>query len=120
MCPQHDILFDQLTAKEHLLFYGRIRGVPSNLLKEEVNKTLNDIDLMSKADSRANNLSGGQKRKLSIGIALIGNPKIIILDEPTAGVDAYSRRHLWTLLKKCKQGKVRIPYLCNFSNTILS
>lgn len=50
---------------------------------------------------------GGQKRKLSIGIALIGDPKIIFLDEPTAGVDAYSRRKLWGLLKKKKEGKVR-------------
>ncbi|RXG71612.1 ATP-binding cassette sub-family A member 5 [Armadillidium vulgare] len=67
---------------------------------------LRDTDLNSKADTKADDLSGGQKRKLSIGIALIGDPKIVFLDEPTAGVDAYSRRNLWALLKKRKHDKV--------------
>lgn len=58
------------------------------------------------ADTRAKNLSGGQKRKLSVGIAIIGDPKIIILDEPTAGVDPYSRRHMWSILQNRKHGKV--------------
>lgn len=67
---------------------------------------------------------GGQKRKLSIGIALIGDPKIIFLDEPTAGVDAYSRRKLWGLLKKKKEGKVRHhifihPYIYMFMSTCM-
>lgn len=52
------------------------------------------------------NLSGGQRRKLSVGIAIIGDPKIVILDEPTAGVDPYSRRHMWSILQKRKHGKV--------------
>lgn len=63
---------------------------------------------------------GGQKRKLSIGIALIGDPKIIFLDEPTAGVDAYSRRRLWTLLKNRKQGKVCYNYLISFEQNEVS
>ena len=58
----------------------------------EVQTILEDIDLTEKADAVAKNLSGGQKRKLSVGIALIGDPKIIFLDEPTAGVDPFSRR----------------------------
>ena len=60
----------------------------------EVMTILNDIDLTEKADAVAKNLSGGQKRKLSVGIALIGDPKIIFLDEPTAGVDPFSRRRV--------------------------
>ncbi|XP_071532999.1 cholesterol transporter ABCA5-like [Panulirus ornatus] len=83
-----------------------IQGVSSDKLDAEVNRTLEEVDLSSKQDTRASDLSGGQKRKLSIGIALIGDPKVIFLDEPTAGVDAYSRRRLWTLLKKRKEGKV--------------
>lgn len=72
----------------------------------EVMKTLRDIDLTDKANSSAKHLSGGQKRKLSIGIAVIGDPKIIILDEPTAGVDPYSRRHMWSVLQNRRHGKV--------------
>ncbi|MCL4125297.1 UNVERIFIED_CONTAM: hypothetical protein GTU68_066750, partial [Idotea baltica] len=106
VCPQHDILFLNLTPKEHLTFYARIKGIDSQLIEGQVAQMLLDIDLTSKANTKANDLSGGQKRKLSIGIALIGDPKILFLDEPTAGVDAYSRRHLWALLKKKKKGKV--------------
>jgi len=72
----------------------------------QVKKTLKDIDLVEKADTFARYLSGGQKRKLSVGIAIIGDPKIIILDEPTAGVDPYSRRQLWSLLQSRRHGKV--------------
>lgn len=69
-------------------------------------KTLKDIDLIEKADTFAKYLSGGQKRKLSVGIAIIGDPKIIILDEPTAGVDPYSRRQMWSFLQSRRHGKV--------------
>ncbi|RZF33664.1 hypothetical protein LSTR_LSTR007042 [Laodelphax striatellus] len=106
VCPQHDILFDSLTPREHLNFYATIRNVRSSLIESEVEKTLNEIDLMDKADSPAKFLSGGQRRKLSVGIAVIGDPKIVILDEPTAGVDPYSRRLLWSLLQSKKEGKV--------------
>ena len=63
------------------------------MIDDEVEKTLKDIDLSTKSNTMAQKLSGGQKRKLSIGIALIGDPKIVFLDEPTAGVDPYSRKH---------------------------
>lgn len=106
VCPQHDIIFLNLTPREHLSFYARIRGIPSNKVGETVEQTLQEVDLKSKGDTKAVELSGGQKRKLSIGIALIGDPKLIFLDEPTAGVDAYSRRKLWSLLKSRKEGKV--------------
>ncbi|XP_065570568.1 ABC-type organic anion transporter ABCA8-like [Artemia franciscana] len=105
VCPQHDILLDNLTPKEHLEFFARIRGVPEHEVEQMVSETLKDVDLTSKTNCKTGQLSGGQKRKLSIGIALIGDPKIIFLDEPSAGVDPYSRRHLWELLKKRKEGK---------------
>nr|CAH7743826.1 unnamed protein product [Callosobruchus chinensis] len=106
VCPQHDILFDNLTPKEHLEFFAAVKGIHPNLVESEVMRTLRDIDLTDKANSSAKHLSGGQKRKLSIGIAVIGDPKIIILDEPTAGVDPYSRRHMWSVLQNRRHGKV--------------
>ncbi|KAK6641556.1 hypothetical protein RUM44_013268 [Polyplax serrata] len=106
VCPQHDILFDLLTPREHLQFFAVVRGIPKDTIDMEVMKTLKDIDLVDKADTFAKYLSGGQKRKLSVGIAVIGDPKIVILDEPTAGVDPYSRRHLWSVLQNRRHGKV--------------
>uniref|UniRef100_A0A182UJ49 ABC transporter domain-containing protein n=1 Tax=Anopheles melas TaxID=34690 RepID=A0A182UJ49_9DIPT len=106
VCPQHDILFETLTPKEHLYFFAAVRGIPPSLVDSEVKKTLRDIDLFDTAETRVKHLSGGQKRKLSVGIAIIGDPKIIILDEPTAGVDPYSRRHMWSILQNRKHGKV--------------
>lgn len=106
VCPQHDILFDLLTPREHLEFFASVRGIPRSIIEHEVKKTLKDIDLTEKADTFAKYLSGGQKRKLSVGIAIIGDPKIIILDEPTAGVDPYSRRQMWSFLQSRRHGKV--------------
>lgn len=76
VCPQHDVLFDQITPREHLVFFAKIRGVPEDRIDGEVEQTLKDIDLTNKQNTMAAKLSGGQKRKLSIGIALIGDPKV--------------------------------------------
>jgi len=84
------------------------KGLTSEKIDDEVQRMLLELYLTDKADNIAKTLSGGQKRKLSVGIAVIGNPKIIILDEPTAGVDPPARRHLWSLLQKRKKGKVTI------------
>uniref|UniRef100_A0A0U9HSY5 Putative ABCA protein n=1 Tax=Chrysomela populi TaxID=154003 RepID=A0A0U9HSY5_CHRPP len=106
VCPQHDILFDNLSPREHLQFFAAVKGIHPTGIESEVTKTLRDIDLTDKANAPAKHLSGGQKRKLSIGIAVIGDPKIIILDEPTAGVDPYSRRHMWSVLQNRRHGRV--------------
>ena len=79
ICPQHDVLFDELTPREHLQFFARIRGMAEREVPGEVEDILNDIDLAEKKDDVVKNLSGGQKRKLSVGVALIGDPKIIFL-----------------------------------------
>jgi ATP-binding cassette subfamily A (ABC1) protein 3 len=69
---------------------------------------LADVDLWDFRDTLACNLSGGNKRKLSVAIALIGNSKLVVLDEPTAGMDLSARRKLWNMLKKYKQGRIII------------
>ncbi|KAK7506756.1 hypothetical protein BaRGS_00002231 [Batillaria attramentaria] len=106
ICPQHNILYDELTAEEHLQIFAGIKGVPTDKMASEVSQSLKDVDMSDQAAVRSSKLSGGQKRKLSVAMALIGDPKIIFLDEPTAGMDPYSRRHLWSLLKKSKEGRV--------------
>jgi ATP-binding cassette subfamily A (ABC1) protein 3 len=69
---------------------------------------LSDIDLLGQKDQPANTLSGGQKRKLSVAISMIGDSKVIMLDEPTSGMDTTARRRLWEMLKKNKQDKIVI------------
>ncbi len=107
-CPQHDLLFNELTVREHLEFYGQIRGLVGNPLESEVHRLLKAVLLEDKIDTRAQHLSGGMKRKLSLAISLIGDPKVLFLDEPTAGMDPYSRRQVWDLLIKEKVNKTII------------
>jgi len=75
-------------------------------MKEAIDKILTDLDLQDKRDYLAKGLSGGQKRKLSTGIAFIGPSKFILLDEPSSGMDTSARRKLWEMLKNYKHGKV--------------
>ncbi|XP_059141174.1 cholesterol transporter ABCA5-like [Physella acuta] len=106
ICPQTNILYDELSCAEHLKMFANIKGVPDHLINERIESALKDVDLSDQTHTFAKNLSGGQKRKLSVAIAFIGDPKLVFLDEPTAGMDPFSRRHLWSLLKKKKEGRV--------------
>lgn len=106
ICPQHDILIPELTPRDHLRFIAAIRNIADEYIQVEVERTLSDVGLLEKADDSVKSLSGGQKRKLSIGQALIGDPRVVILDEPTAGLDPCSRRHMWDLLSSRKAGRI--------------
>uniref|UniRef100_A0A7N8X2T3 ATP-binding cassette sub-family A member 2 n=1 Tax=Mastacembelus armatus TaxID=205130 RepID=A0A7N8X2T3_9TELE len=97
-CPQFDALFDDLTAKEHLELYTRLRGIPWKDHQRVVQWALEKLKLTKYADKPAGTYSGGNKRKLSTAIALIGYPSLIFLDEPTTGMDPKARRFLWNLI----------------------
>lgn len=105
VCPQHDVLFKRLTVREHMELYCRLKGVPKRLIQEEVDRTMHSIGMMEKQHEFPPNLSGGQKRKVSLGIALIGGSKIVFLDEPTSGMDPQSRRVTWDLIAKEKRNR---------------
>jgi len=107
ICPQQDVLFEQLTVKEHLRLFSIFKGKREGI-EADVEKIINDLELDEKANAQAKTLSGGQKRKLSIGIALIGGSEIVFLDEPSSGMDITSRRKLWDILKRCNQGRIII------------
>uniref|UniRef100_A0A8B9KBE6 Cholesterol transporter ABCA5 n=1 Tax=Astyanax mexicanus TaxID=7994 RepID=A0A8B9KBE6_ASTMX len=108
ICPQFNIIFDVLTVEEHLRIFAAIKGILPSEIDSEVRKVLKDLDLEKIMDAQAKNLSGGQKRKLSVGIAILGDPKILLLDEPTAGMDPVSRHQVWTLLKNRRAGRVTV------------
>ncbi|XP_075869832.1 retinal-specific phospholipid-transporting ATPase ABCA4a [Nelusetta ayraudi] len=108
MCPQHNVLFHHMTVAEHILFYSLLKGRPVAEAEEEVENMLEDLGLPHKRDEFAQNLSGGMQRKLSVALAFVGGAKVVILDEPTSGVDPYSRRSIWDLLLKYRAGRTVI------------
>ncbi|XP_047223624.1 retinal-specific phospholipid-transporting ATPase ABCA4 isoform X2 [Girardinichthys multiradiatus] len=108
MCPQYNILFNHLTVEEHILFYSLLKGRTPEEAQTEVENMLLDLELPHKRDEEAQNLSGGMQRKLSVAMAFVGGSKVVILDEPTSGVDPYSRRSIWDLLLKYKTGRTVI------------
>ena len=108
ICPQHDVLFGDLTVEEHLEMFCVFKSVPKEKIEDEITKIIIDFDLVNKRYTKACNLSGGQKRKLSICIALVGGSSVIFLDEPTSGMDITSRRNLWDILKRYANGRIII------------
>lgn len=106
VCPQHDVLFDLLTPAEHLAMFYEFKGADKSNKTEEINKLLEDIGVADKRDNLAKQLSGGNKRKLSVAIALCGGSKFVLLDEPTSGLDISARRQLWNMLKEYKKDRI--------------
>ncbi|UJR36715.1 hypothetical protein I4U23_029431 [Adineta vaga] len=102
-CPQYDILYNELSVKEHLELVGKMRHMKPKLMAESIDTILHLIGLDNDKDTFSKNLSGGMKRRLSIGISLMGDPKVLILDEPTSGIDPYNRRLIWTMIRKMKE-----------------
>ncbi|KAM8946763.1 cholesterol transporter ABCA5 [Pelodytes ibericus] len=106
ICQQNDIHFDVLTVEENLSIFASLRGIDEKSKEQEINKILNELDMQVLKDNQVRTLSIGQKRKLSLGIAIIGNPKVLLLDEPTAGMDSCSRFTVWNLLRNRKGSHV--------------
>ena len=106
LCTQDDLFFDDLTIEEHLIYMSEIKGKKANL--NEINNLINKLDLDEKKYDLAKNLSGGQKRKLCIALALIGNSKLVLLDEPTSGMDVIAKKQLWKFLEGYKKDRIII------------
>ena len=106
ICPQHNILFDRLTVTEHLTFFQKIKGLKPT--KEDVRDKALEVGLGEYLKTTSSALSGGNKRKLSLAIALCGDPRFLLLDEPTSGMDPASRRACWELLRRKRVGRVTL------------
>ena len=106
VCPQENVLFEKMTVYENLKFFCRFKGLlrPEILIEETVEK----FNLDSKQHTLAANLSGGQKRKLQLAIALLGDSKLVLLDEPSSGMDPTARRETWDIIKEAKKDKIII------------
>eukprot|EP01104_Vermistella_antarctica_P000233 TRINITY_DN1027_c0_g1_i1.p1 TRINITY_DN1027_c0_g1~~TRINITY_DN1027_c0_g1_i1.p1 ORF type:complete len:919 (+),score=265.13 TRINITY_DN1027_c0_g1_i1:431-3187(+) len=103
VCPQHDVLWGSLTAAEHLMYYGRLKGLRRKKLDAEVKKALKRVGLYDAKDRLSKTFSGGMKRRLSVAISLLGSPKLVIMDEPTTGLDPVSRYHLWDVIAQARK-----------------
>uniref|UniRef100_A0A4W2E4T6 ABC transporter domain-containing protein n=1 Tax=Bos indicus x Bos taurus TaxID=30522 RepID=A0A4W2E4T6_BOBOX len=106
VCPQFNVQFDTLTVKENLRLFAKIKGIQPKDVEQEVQRVLLELDIQNIQDNLATLLSEGQKRKLTIGIALLGDPQVLLLDEPTAGLDPFSRHRIWNFLRERKADRV--------------
>ncbi|XP_058455258.1 ATP-binding cassette sub-family A member 2 isoform X2 [Malaya genurostris] len=102
-CPQHNVALKYMTCREHLTFFGAIRGINIEQAKLEADEILGKVNLLEKSDEVLSNLSGGMKRRLCLANAIIGRTKLLILDEPTSGLDPESRRDIWDILLRLKK-----------------
>ena len=108
ICPQENIFWPKLTCLEQLIFMGKMYDMPGSLLVRKANELLGFMGLEPKSNVLANKLSGGMKRRLNICLALIHDPKILVLDEPEAGLDPQSRILVRNFIKSLKQDKTII------------
>ena len=99
-CPQFNAIFESLTVYENLEFYGLIKGAKKDKIKSIINALMEEMNLTTFKDKESGKLSGGNKRKLSVAIAIICNPPIILLDEPSTGMDPEARRYMWGVIHR--------------------
>lgn len=105
-CMQdNDVLYENLTVLDHLNFYSMVKGLFDKQKEDQINLIITELSLESFINVRSSHLSGGNKRKLCVGIALLGNPILLILDEPTSGIDPIARRNLWNFIKLISKSK---------------
>lgn len=108
VCPQHDVLFENLTVEEHILFFSQLKGYSLAQAQQEVEELTPKFHLEQRMHHFSHELSGGQRRKLSVAVAISGGSKFIVLDEPTAGMDPLARRELWDLLASLRHGRTML------------
>lgn len=114
LVPQEIAIFENLTARENIEFFGKLSGLRGSLLKERVDEALEFVGLSDKARNMPKEYSGGMKRRLNIACAIAHHPKIIILDEPTVGIDPQSRNHILESVRKLNKMGSTIIYTTHY------
>ncbi|CAI2385410.1 unnamed protein product [Moneuplotes crassus] len=103
-CPQSNPIFESFTVSEHLEYYAKLKGIPKEFLKKSIKDIMRGLNLDLYKHKRAWKLSEGNKRKLSVAIALIGGPPVLLLDEPSSGMDPQSKRLMWEIITQINNG----------------
>lgn len=116
--PQEIALYLHLTAKENLIFWGRMYGLKGKKLKSRVQETLQLIGLEDRANDQVKVFSGGMKRRVNIGCSILHQPKLLIMDEPTVGIDPQSRNHILETVKKLNSEGMTIIYTSHYMEEV--
>jgi ABC-type multidrug transport system ATPase subunit len=105
LCAQFDILWQEITAYQHLHLFASLKGIPAEEIESAIIDLLEMVGLSKETHNKVGGFSGGMKRRLSLAMAAIGNPKIILLDEPTTGLDPKVRQQVWSLIQQLKANR---------------
>ena len=116
--PQELAIYPELTARENLRFFGELYGVKGAELKRRVQRILAAIGLEERADDRASTFSGGMKRRLNLGAALVHEPRLLLLDEPTTGVDPQSRNHIFEEVRRLNAAGLTVVYTSHYMEEV--
>jgi ABC-2 type transport system ATP-binding protein len=118
--PQELALYGELTARENLAFFGKLYGIDDGALQKRIQSVLAAIGLEARANDRVETFSGGMKRRLNLGAALVHEPRLILLDEPTTGVDPQSRNHIFDEIRRLNRAGVTIIYTSHYLEEVES
>lgn len=116
--PQELAIYGELTARENLAFFGRLYGLSGKVLQDRIDEVLAAIALTDRADHRAETFSGGMKRRLNLGVALMHRPRLLMLDEPTTGVDPQSRNHIFEEVRRLNAAGTTIIYTSHYMEEV--
>jgi ABC-2 type transport system ATP-binding protein len=118
MVPQELALYGELSARENLLFFGELYGLRGPELRRRADEALAMTALADRADDHAETFSGGMKRRLNLGIALMHRPRLLLLDEPTVGVDPQSRNHIFEEVRALNRAGVTVVYTSHYMEEV--
>jgi ABC-2 type transport system ATP-binding protein len=116
--PQELAVYGELTARENLAFFGELYGLRGTDLRRRVQEVLDAVGLVDRADTRADTFSGGMKRRLNLGAALVHGPRLLLLDEPTTGVDPQSRNHIFEEVRRLNARGVTVVYTSHYMEEV--
>lgn len=116
--PQSITLYEKLSAHDNLKFFGEMYGVRGQELKQRIEEILKEIGLIDRKDDRVGTFSGGMKRRINMAAAMLHRPKLLILDEPTVGIDPQSRNHIFEMIRALKKAGVTIIYSTHYMEEV--
>jgi ABC-2 type transport system ATP-binding protein len=120
LAPQELAIYEDLTARENLLFFGKIYGWNGADLARRIDEVLDSIGLAERSTERVRQFSGGMKRRLNVGLAILHRPKLLLLDEPTTGVDPQSRNHIFDSIRRLNADGMTVIYTSHYMEEVQS